>query len=562
MSGAHTRRLLGWLSYAFASEVFVVVSLTLFLPICLEQFARDNGFLEPDHTKPCLPAADDDATSSEGRCSVKIGWLWIDTASFSLYVYSISVALQALTVISMGSIADRPTSRKPLLLAFALMGASAAILFLFLSSSSLFWILSAIFAVCANVGFGASVVAMNAYLPSLARDSPEVIEAQKELDKTSGSPDVPATTSIDLDADFTPFTDPESVSAPLLGISSTTAPDQQSPAQRAYVAALSRATSRISSHGIASGYGAGILLLLLALVPVTQLHGSTFSLRLAIGLSGLWWMLFSIPAAIWLPGASLGALGGDNKWTVGSEVAAAWKRLGVMLRWSQIKRLQHTFRYLAAWFLLSDGFTTITSTAILFGKTTLHMEPSSLVLIGAITPASGIIGSLVFPALQRRFGWSNLYVLVLLVLIVSCIPAYGCLGFLPFVRRMQVGGLTTPGEMFGLAVYFGFAYGAFQSYARASYAELIPPGEEARWYRRYGLFSITDKSSSFVGPLIVGLIADSTGNIRYAFFFLVFMVWLAVPVLLSVDVERGRVDAQTYSVERVEGEAEARHVEQ
>ena len=28
----------------------------------------------------------------------------------------------------------------------------------------------------------------------------------------------------------------------------------------------------------------------------------------------------------------------------------------------------------------------------------------------------------------------------------------------------------------------GFACRAFQSYARASYAELIPPGEEARWY--------------------------------------------------------------------------------
>jgi MFS-type transporter involved in bile tolerance (Atg22 family) len=36
----------------------------------------------------------------------------------------------------------------------------------------------------------------------------------------------------------------------------------------------------------------------------------------------------------------------------------------------------------------------------------------------------------------------------------------------------------------------GLVYGAFQGYARAFYAELLPPGEEARWY---GLFSITDK---------------------------------------------------------------------
>jgi UMF1 family MFS transporter len=56
----------------------------------------------------------------------------------------------------------------------------------------------------------------------------------------------------------------------------------------------------------------------------------------------------------------------------------------------------------------------------------------------------------------------------------------------------------------------------------------------------------TFQSSSFLGPLIVGLIADGTGNIRYAFFFLVSMIWLAVPILMSVDVEKGRNDARTY----------------
>lgn len=59
--------------------------------------------------------------------------------------------------------------------------------------------------------------------------------------------------------------------------------------------------------------------------------------------------------------------------------------------------------------------------------------------------------------------------------------------------------------------------------------------------------SLAHQSSSFVGPLAVGLIADLTGNIRYGFFFVVFMIWLAVPILMSVDIERGRVDAESYS---------------
>jgi len=109
--------------------------------------------------------------------------------------------------------------------------------------------------------------------------------------------------------------------------------------------------------------------------------------------------------------------------------------------------------------------------------------------------------------------------------------------------NVKFGGLTTPGEMFALAVYFGALYGSFQGYARAFFAELIPPGQEARWF---ALFSITDKSSSFIGPLVVGVIADLTGNIRFAFFFLVVMVWAALPFLLSINIAKGKLDAQAY----------------
>lgn len=84
------------------------------------------------------------------------------------------------------------------------------------------------------------------------------------------------------------------------------------------------------------------------------------------------------------------------------------------------------------------------------------MSPSSLILIGVLTPLSGILGSLLWPALQRKFGWSNLKVIVILVVMASLIPAYGCLGFLSVLReKARFGGLTTEGEMFGLAVYFG-----------------------------------------------------------------------------------------------------------
>ncbi|KAL5521944.1 ATG22 [Sanghuangporus sanghuang] len=560
--GKAKRHLRGWLSYAFASEVFVVVSLTLFLPICLEQFARDNGYLLPDKTRPCstvkpapLNAAD---AAEDTRCVVKIGWIWVDSASFSLYVYSISVALQALTVISMGGIADNPLSaphRKRALLLFAALGSISAVLFLALPSSSSVWPLAALFAIIANVGFGASVVAMNAYLPTLAREDKTVVAALQELHSSDhASILIPQRDSEERESDGDTYEEP------LLPREHRASPEAQALLEK-YISLVSQTTARISGTGIALGYFAGIVALVIALVPVTLMKGSTFSLRLAIFASGLWWALFTIPAGAWLPGTSSLLLkessGETGPFSLKREIWKAWQRLGQMLRWTQIKRLKHTFIFLGAWFLLSDGFTTITSTALLFGKTQLHMPANSLIIVGLLVNAAGVLGALVWPRIQRRVGWSNKRVLITLVCACSFIPLYGCLGFLPLFRSHSAnvnantlvtaphfGGLTTPGEMYALAVYFGTVYGAFQAYARAFYAELVPRGEEARWY---ALYSITDKSSSFLGPLVVGLIADATGNIRYSFFFLVAMIWSALPLLWNVNMERGREDARKYS---------------
>ena len=46
------------------------------------------------------------------------------------------------------------------------------------------------------------------------------------------------------------------------------------------------------------------------------------------------------------------------------------------------------------------------------------------------------------------------------------------------------------------------------------------------------------QSSSF----LIDLIADPTRNIHYALFFLMLMIWMAVPLLSIVYVEHGRKD--------------------
>lgn len=64
------------------------------------------------------------------------------------------------------------------------------------------------------------------------------------------------------------------------------------------------------------------------------------------------------------------------------------------------------------------------------------------------------------------------------------------------------------------------------------------------------MFSV-DKSSSFIGPLLVGLIADATGSIRNGFYFLTAVMWISLPFLAKVDVLKGKEDAKIYIEERI-----------
>ena len=210
--------------------------------------------------------------------------------------------------------------------------------FFVLPSSSPIWQTSSLLAIISNVCFGASIVALNAYLPSLARNSEEVTKAAAALADVSHSTGLSEETEDSEDA----------------GLLSSGTPSALVNAKAEYSKALTIATSRISSRGIATGYFAGIILLIIALIPVTKLKGSTLSLRLAIGMSGVWWGFFSLPAAVWLPSGSASTEVPEKR-AVWRQILFSWRRLWEMLRLTEVKKLRNTFKYLAAWFLLSDG---------------------------------------------------------------------------------------------------------------------------------------------------------------------------------------------------------------
>ncbi len=499
-----------------------------------------------------------------------------------MYTFSISVLLQALLVVSISCAADHGNYRKTLLLAFAWTGSFAVMLYLAVSSHV--YILGALLAIISNTSFGASFVLLNSFLPLLVRHHPLLIfsvrgggddrrtsaevrphqiqmrDEEGHDDEHTDGDDDPRGFSHDSDREVGNLAD-ESTTAllPSSNSASGPSPSSYSPPHRSHEEQTSLELSistQISSKGIGIGYCAALFVQCFSIIIVFLMHNTVWSQRVVLFVIGVWWAIFTIPAAMWLrprPGpplpASAGASGGSGSgsssraWAVIRSWAAylvfAWSSLFRTI--SLARRLVDIVLFLAGWFLLSDAIATTSSTAVLFAKTQLHMEVWALGLINVISTLTGVIGAFSWAYVSRRFGLKPLHTILACLALFELIPIYGLMGYLPFVRRWGVGGLQQPWEMYPLAAVYGLVLGGVGSYCRSLYGELIPPGSEAAFY---ALYAITDKGSSVFGPAIVGAIIDASGEIRPAFWFLAALVGLPAPLLYFVNVERGKFEGE------------------
>ena len=108
------RELQGWYCYGMAAEVFAVTGSGSFLPVTIEQLARENGVLYSDRKTPCVGAAANAARdlisrapkTDKDQCIVHFFGTDMTTAAFTMYTFSVAVFIQALTLVSFSSVAD------------------------------------------------------------------------------------------------------------------------------------------------------------------------------------------------------------------------------------------------------------------------------------------------------------------------------------------------------------------------------------------------------------------------------------------------------------------------
>ncbi|KAL2838926.1 autophagy-related protein 22-like protein [Aspergillus pseudodeflectus] len=534
------REILGWYAYGIAAEVFAVCGVGSFLPLTLEQLAREQGYFPSSH-RPCVgpdaPPAGNGTAAVNEACVVPLMGLTINTASFAMYTFSLAVLVQALTLVSFSALADYESNRKTLLLAFGFVGSATSMLFMLIAPPV--FVLGALLVVIGVTCLGSSFVVLNSFLPILVANDPSV----QPIPSKNGD-ELHSLHSEGDDFSLRSWTDEEDNSRP-------TQPESKE--DTGSTSSELQLSTHISSRGVGLGYCAAVFVQILSILLLFTLSKTSISkstptlpLRLVLLLVGVWWCAFTIVSSRWLrtrPGLPLEGVspgsGYRQKWRVWLRlVGFAWKSL-----WRTIKvavKLRQVVIFLAAWFLLSDAIATVSGTAILFARTELHLSTTSVGLLSVTATSSGIAGAFLWPVVSRRFGLASNHTILVCLALFEIIPLYGMLAYIPFIRKWGVLGLQQPWEIFPLGVIHGVVSGGLSSYCRSLFGELIPPGSEAAFY---ALYAATDKGSSFVGPAVVGALIDATGSVRSGFIFIGILILLPMPLVWMVNAERGRQDA-------------------
>lgn len=266
----------------------------------------------------------------------------------------------------------------------------------------------------------------------------------------------------------------------------------------------------VSALGYALGYlGGGLLFALNVWMTLRPeffgLADAAAAVRLSFFSVALWWLLFTVPLALWVREPDV---------VSGSALRAVRNGLRQLRdTFHEIRQLRTVFLFLLAYWCYIDGVDTIVRMAVDYGMS-LGFNSNSLIVALLITQFIGFPAAIAFGYLGKRIGARRG--------IYLAIVAYGLI-------VVSASRMDSEQEFYGLAIAIGLVQGGIQSLSRSFYARLIPHEKSAEFF---GFYNMLGKFAAVLGPLMVGWVGALSGNPRLGMLSLL-LLFIAGALLLS-----------------------------
>lgn len=287
---------------------------------------------------------------------------------------------------------------------------------------------------------------------------------------------------------------------------------------------------RVSSWGFAAGYLSGALVLVANLVFLKNAESYGVSLEMAVRIcllaSGIWWGGFSL-ITFWL----LKTRQPVRTVPEGQHylVAGVKELFGTV---KELFKLKHTLLFLVAYLLYNDGIqTVITASSVflsqeLFVARGIETDRTVLFIAFLIAQIVAFVGAIVFERLAH-FTTTKTAILTSLA-IWSCVVIYA------------YGFLETVGQAYVMSGLIGFVLGGSQALSRSLFSQMIPRGREAAFF---GFYEISERGTSWIGPIVFGLVAQLTNSYRPAILALIVFFIGGSLILLFTNTRQAVLDA-------------------
>ncbi len=272
---------------------------------------------------------------------------------------------------------------------------------------------------------------------------------------------------------------------------------------------------KVSSIGWAFGYVGGGIVLGLNLIVI--FFSSAFgisneeAIRISFAVAGVWWLLFSFISQnlFKLPPSRI-----NNRFDNNHKNAI--KQLKDTLK--NLFKNKNALLFFIAFLLFNDGVQTVIIISTQFGKRELNLSIEFLVLVILAVQFLSFFGTLLVMKINEYL--KSKATLITCLIIWSFIAIYGY-----FFLRDEIGFVV-------LAILISLVLGGTQAISRSIFTNFIPRQREAEYFSFY---EITEKGSSWVGPLTFGLVLQLTKSYRLAILSLILFFLGGIFFLLKVN---------------------------
>ncbi|MFH7818165.1 MFS transporter [Neobacillus thermocopriae] len=270
--------------------------------------------------------------------------------------------------------------------------------------------------------------------------------------------------------------------------------------------------NKISSIGFSMGYIGSTIPFILGITLIIFAQQNIFPLsvtvasQIAFAITALWWGLFTIPM-----------LKNVNqvyyKARVSNPVSNSFKQLFRTIK--KIKLYRPLFLFLLAYFFYIDGVHTIITMSTAYGSD-LGIDSTNLLIILFVTQLVAAPFAYLYGRLADKYKGKNMLLVGIFIYIIICTYAYF---------------LKTTLDFWLLAMLVASSQGGIQALSRSYFAKLVPK-ENANEF--FGFYSIFYKFAAILGPFLVGLTAQMTGNTNSGVFSLIVLFIIGAIILIKV----------------------------